>query len=164
MSPRRRTRPSTSITLLAAAVWLSSCAPDVNVKEALTVTDVLTGWFDAGIVDGKNKLVPNLTLRLRNSSEQELPSVSINVIFKFADNGETHDEIFKQRVPFQNGQTELITVRSQNGFTGQPPQTRVEMLQNSFFRDMDAVVLVRQASAQWVELHRVRIERKLLTD
>jgi hypothetical protein len=25
-------------------------------------------------------------------------------------------------------------------------------------------VLVRQASAQWVELHRVRVERKLLTE
>jgi hypothetical protein len=164
MSPGRRTRPRSSLALLAAAVWLSACAPDVNVKDALTVTDVLTGWFDAGIVDGKNKLVPNLTFRLRNSSEHELSSVSINVIFKFADNDETHDEIFKQRVPLENGQTELITVRSQNGFTGQPPQTRVEMLQNSFFRDMDAVVLVRQASAQWVELHRVRVERKLLTE
>jgi hypothetical protein len=29
---------------------------------------------------------------------------------------------------------------------------------------MDAVLLVRQASAQWIELHRVRVERKLLTE
>ena len=34
--------------------------------EALEVTDVSTGWYDAGVVDGKNKLVPSLTFRLRN--------------------------------------------------------------------------------------------------
>jgi hypothetical protein len=37
------------------------------------------------------------------------------------------------------------------------------MLQHSLFRDIDVTIMVRQASAQWVELHRVRVERKLLT-
>ena len=141
----------------------ASCAGSVDVKEAVQVTDVTTGWFDAGVVDGKNKLVPSVTFRLRNTSDRDLSAVSVNVVFKFADNGEDHEEIFKQRVPFENKQTELITVRAQNGYTGQPPQTRADMLQNSQFRDMDAVVFVRQASAQWVELHRVRVERQLLT-
>jgi hypothetical protein len=159
----RQTRPVGGLSLLAA-VLLAACSPSVDVKSALQVTDVSTGWFDAGVVDGKNKLVPNFTFRLRNISDQELPVVSINVVFRFADTNEVHDEIFKQRVPFENKQTDLITVRSQNGFTGEPPQSRLEMLKNSLFRDMDAVLLVRQASAQWIELHRVRVERKLLTE
>ena len=149
--------------LIAAGLLTASCAGSVDVKEAVQVTDVTTGWFDAGVVDGKNKLVPSVTFRLRNTSDRDLSAVSVNVVFKFADNGEDHEEIFKQRVPFENKQTELITVRAQNGYTGQPPQTRADMLQNSQFRDMDAVVFVRQASAQWVELHRVRVERQLLT-
>ena len=37
-----------------------SCGPRVDLKQALQVTDVSTGWFDAGIVDGKNKLVPSI--------------------------------------------------------------------------------------------------------
>lgn len=160
----RQTRPVAGLSLLAAVLLLAACSPSVDVKSALQVTDVSTGWFDAGVVDGKNKLVPNFTFRLRNISDQELPVVSINVIFRFADTSEVHDEIFKQRVPFENKQTDLITVRSQNGFTGDPPQSRLEMLKNSLFRDMDAVLLVRQASAQWIELHRVRVERKLLTE
>jgi hypothetical protein len=67
-------------------------------------------------------------------------------------------------VTFENGQTELLAVRSQTGFTGEPPQTRAQMLQNSYFRDVEAVILVRQTASHWVELHRVRVERKLLTN
>ena len=150
-------------TLLTAALVASSCAGSVDVKQALQVTDVTTGWFDAGVVEGKNKLVPNLSFRLRNVSDGNLSAVSLNVIFKFIDNGEVHDEVFKQRVPVENKQTELVTVRSTVGFKGDPPQTRLDMLQNSYFRDIEAVILVRQSSAQWAELQRVRIERKLLT-
>ncbi|MBA2301258.1 MAG: hypothetical protein H0W08_01340 [Acidobacteria bacterium] len=149
--------------LLAALLSAGSCAGTVDVKQALQVTDVGTGWFDAGIQDGKNKLVPNFSFRLRNTSDQDLSAISLNVVFKFADNGDVHDEVFKQRVRFDNKQTELITIRSTVGFKGDPPQTRLDMLQNSFFRDVDAVILVRQPAAQWVELHRVRLERKLLT-
>jgi hypothetical protein len=141
----------------------AACTKEVDVKQAVQVTDVTTGWFDAGVVDGKNKLVPSATFRLR-TSDQDLSSVALNIVFKFADNGEDYEEIFKQRVPFQNGQTELLTVRSQTGYTGEPPQTRAEMLKNSNFRDMEAVIFVRQAAAQWVELHRVRLNRQLLTN
>jgi hypothetical protein len=28
---------------------------------------------------------------------------------------------------------------------------------------MDAVIMVRQSASQWIELHRVRIERQLIT-
>lgn len=166
MSHRHRTGPPKAVLCAAIAAGLLSaaCTASVDVKEALEVTDVSTGWFDAGIVDGRNKLVPSVTFRLRNKSGAELDAVALNVVFRSAlAPTEIHEEVFKQRVPFEAGQTALITVRSQNGHTGDPPQTRLEMLQHSAFRDMDAVVFVRQAAAQWVELHKVRVERKLLT-
>ena len=31
--------------------------------KALEITDVETGFFDAGVVDGKNKLVPTIAIR-----------------------------------------------------------------------------------------------------
>lgn len=168
MSHERRPAPArlhviVSGALIIAGLLTTSCAGPVDVKQAVQVTDVTSGWFDAGVVDGKNKLVPSVTFRLRNTSDRDLAAVSVNVVFKFTDNGEDHEEIFKQRVPFENKETELMTVRAQNGYTGEPPQTRADMLQNSQFRDMDAVIFVRQASAQWIELHRVRVERQLLT-
>jgi hypothetical protein len=149
--------------IAAVALLLAACTQPVDLKASLQVTDLATGWFDDGIVDGKNKLVPSLTFRLRNTSSTELPYVSMNVVFKNLVTNETHEEVFKQRLPLTSNQTELITIRAQNGAVGEPPQSRLEMLQNSHFQDMEAVILVRQSASQWVELHRVRVERQLVT-
>jgi hypothetical protein len=165
MSHRRPKGPANAgfYALFVAGLLTASCAPSVDLRQALQVTDVSTGWFDAGIVDGKNKLVPSLTFRLRNGSGAEVEGVALNVVFRDSGTAEIHEEVFKQRVALDNRQTELITVRSQIGHTGDPPQTRLEMLQHSGFHDLDAEIMVRQAAAQWVQLHKVRVERKLLT-
>jgi hypothetical protein len=154
--------PARLFALITALLLTASCSSPVDLKQALQVTDVSTGWFDAGVVDNQNKLVPSVTFRLRDTGA-ELSRVSLNVAFKFADNGETHEEIFKQRIDLENGQTELLTMRAQNGYKGTQPQSRADMLKNSHFRDMEVVIFVREAAAQWVELHRVPIERQLLT-
>jgi hypothetical protein len=75
---------------LAVAGMTASCAKDIDVKQALQVTDVTTGWFDAGVVDGKNKLVPSISFRLR-SNTPDLASVALNIAFKFVDNGEINE-------------------------------------------------------------------------
>ena len=38
--------------LLAAGLLAAGCASRVDLKQSVQVTDVSTGWFDAGIVDG----------------------------------------------------------------------------------------------------------------
>ena len=68
-----------------------------------------------------------------------------------------------QRVDFQGQETQPVTVRTKWGYTADPPQTRAEMLKHSQFRDMDVQIFAKQSSSQWVELHRVRIARQLLT-
>lgn len=149
---------------LASALLLTlSCSAPVDLKQVLQVTDVSVGYFDAGVTDaGQNKLVPSVSFRLRDTSGK-LSRVALNIMFRLVDTGDDNDEIFIQRVDFKDGQTELLTVRSTAGFTGDPPQSRADMLKNVKFRDMDAVILVRQVSAQWLELHRMRIERQLIT-
>ena len=47
--------------LLAASLATASCSAGADVGKALQVIDVSTGWFDAGIVNGQNKLVPSVT-------------------------------------------------------------------------------------------------------
>lgn len=151
------------VALAFALLFTVSCGTTVDLKQALQITDISTGYFDAGVTDaGQNKLVPSVTFRLRDTSGQ-LSRISLNVMFRFVDTGVDNDEIFLQRVDFKDGQTELLTVRSTAGFTGTPPQSRQDMLKNKDFRDMEAVILARQVSAQWLELHRVRIERLVLT-
>lgn len=146
-----------------AACVLHGCGKPVDLKQALQVTDVSTGWFDAGIVDGKNKLVPSLTFKLKKNGDVDLPSVSLNLTFTFAGDQDHTDDVYVQRVEFQGQETQPITVRTNWGYTGDPPQTRADMLKNSYFRDMDVQIFAKQSSSQWVELHRVRIARQLLT-
>ena len=53
-------------------------------------------------------------------------------------------------------------VRLQNGYTGEPPQSRLEMLKNSQFRDVRARIFAKYSSSQWVEIGAVDVQRQLL--
>ena len=151
-------------SLAAAAIAVAAaCTSAVDLKQAVQVTDVSTGWFDAGIVDGKNKLVPSVTFKLRKTADANLSMVSLNVVYRKI-NGEEHDDVFVQRVDFNGSETAPITVRSQTGYTGDPPQSRADMLKHSGFVDMEVEIFGRQTSSQWVSLHKVQIDRRLLTD
>jgi hypothetical protein len=149
--------------LLASALSSAACAKPVDLKQATQITDVSTGWFDAGIQDGKNKLIPSVTFRIKRNPGVDLSSLSLNVVFKAIGEQEHWDDVFVQRVDFSGAATAPITVRSQFGYTGDPPQTRADMLKNSHFRDMEAQIFAKQGSSQWVELHGVKIARQLLT-
>jgi hypothetical protein len=157
--------------LLVAGVALaaSSCTNPVDLKQAVEVTETSSGWFDAGIVDGKNKLVPSVTFRLRKKPDADLKSVSLNVVFRKVplpgtNVEEDFQDVFLQNVPFSEGnQTALLVVRAENGYTGEPPQGRLEMLQNSQFRDARGRVFAKHSGSQWIELAAVDIQRQLLT-
>ena len=151
------------VLLALTVVLLSSCTSRVDLKQALQVTDVSTGWFDAGVVDGKNKLVPSVTFTLRKAEDADVSTASLNVVFRYADSGEERDDVFVQRVDFAGNATAPITVRAPTGYTADPPQSRADMLKHSQFRDTDAEIFVRQSSSQWVSLHKVRVERQILT-
>ena len=156
-------RPSRTILAACACFLAAACSPQVDLKQHVSVTDVSSGWFDAGVVDGKNKLVPSVTFKLRRSADVSLSTVSLNLVFKKVD-GTEHDDVFVQRVAFKdNGETDPIIVRSQTGYTGDPPQSRADMLKHKDFIDMEVEIFARQSS-RWVALHKVVISRQLLTN
>ena len=157
------TRAAIVAWCLAAAIAPAGCSKPVDLKSSLEVTDVSTGWFDAGIVDGKNKLVPSVTFRLHKKADVDLSGVSLNMVFKRVGEEDHWDDVFVQRVAFQNGQTAPVTVRTEAGYTGDPPQTRADMLKHSQFRDMSVQIFAKQSSSQWIELHKVDVQRVLLT-
>jgi hypothetical protein len=154
-------------TTLAAFALLaalgSACGPPADLKKALQVTDVSSGWFDAGIVAGKNKLVPSVTFKLKKTPDARLSSVSLNLAFIFVGSTDHTDDVYVQSVPFEGNETKPVVVRTQWGYTGDPPQTRAEMLKHSRFQDMEVQIFAKQSSSQWVELQRVPITRQLLT-
>src|SRR5262245_17051090 len=95
----------------------SACTKPVDFKQALEITDVSGGWYDWGIVDGKNKLVPSMTFRIRKRPDANLRSIALNVHFKKIvspdrKTEEEMDEVFLQSVEFSEGnQTPIVTVR-----------------------------------------------------
>jgi hypothetical protein len=158
----------TAAAAVAAAMLLSvSCRATVDPVAALEPVDVVTGWFDAGIVEGgKNKLVPSVTLRLRNKSAAPISSVQINAIFRRVGEAEAWGEHFTwavQRRELAQGQTtESLVLRSQLGYTGE--EARLQMLQNSQFVDAKVELFLKHGSRVWAKLGEYPIQRQLLTE
>jgi hypothetical protein len=154
----------TAVTAAAAATVSISCGPGVDVKQALQITEVTTGWFDAGIVDGKNKLVPSIAFRLKNAAEQQVGSIQLNIIFVVPPDWE--DDTYLRGIGSSGlppGQaSDRFVVRAKHGYTGEQP--RAEMLQNSRFQDARVRIHVKHASNQWVQLAEFPVERQLLTN
>jgi hypothetical protein len=89
----------------------------------------------------------------------------VNALFRAADGKESEldNDVFVQRVDFAGEQTEPITIRANNGYTAEPPQSRADMLKHTQFRDMRVQVLVKVGSSQWTDLGWIDIKRQLLT-
>ena len=157
-----------AVMLLAALCGTASCGRSVDVKEALEVVDTSSGWFDAGIVDGKNKIVPSVTFKLRKKPDADLSAIALNIAFRYvpapgSNVEEPWEDFFVQRAEFKNGnETDLLVVRLPNGYTGEPPQSRLEMLKNSRFRDVRARIFAKYSSSQWVEIGTVDVQRQLI--
>src|SRR5687768_8295071 len=68
---------------LAATLTLAACTRAREVEKDLSLIDARTGWYDAGIIEGgQNKLVPMVSLKLQNVSQEEIANVQLNAIFR----------------------------------------------------------------------------------
>jgi hypothetical protein len=153
-----------SVLLLLVALTIS-CNRGVDPTTVLEPHEVVTGWYDAGIVEGQNKLVPSISLRLRNKSGAPVRSIQINAIFRRAGEAEAWGEHYGwaiQREPLPPSElTPPIVLRSGLGYTGEEP--RNQMLQNRQFVDARVEIFLRQGSRGWAKLAEFPIERQLLT-
>jgi hypothetical protein len=163
-------RPAFGAMLLVLSLAaVSGCSSNVDVKEALEVTDATGGWYDGGIVDGKNKIVPMVTFRLRKKSGADVDAVAVNVVFRHpaaegASTEDEWDEVFIQRAGFTEGdRTPPLSVKTEKGYTGDPPQSRADLFKNSHFRDVRARVFAKHSSTQWIEIGAIDVPRQLIT-
>jgi len=155
-----------SAVILTAVVSIS-CGDSVDAVAALEPIDVVTGWYDDGIVaPGKNKLVPSVSLKLRNKTDQELKSIQINAIFKRVGEQEMWGEYFGWAIPRTEplpggAETKLLVMRSTLGYTGEQP--RMQMLQNQQFVDAKVEIFLKQGSKVLAKLAEYPIQRQLIT-
>ena len=159
-------RPVSLACVALAAVLSISCGASEGAVAALEPLDVITGWFDAGIVEGgKNKLVPSVSLKLRNRSDDSIRSVQVNAIFRRVGEQEMWGEYFGWAIPRQplpaGATTDTLVMRSALGYTGEQP--RMQMLQNQQFVDAKVEIYLKQGSRVWAKLAEYPIQRQLLT-
>jgi hypothetical protein len=152
--------------LIVLAMLSAGCGgPWVDLTKGLQIVDVSTGWYDAGPVKGQNKLVPSITLKLKNVSDQRLVALQINASFRRLGDPDEWSAVW---VPvtksdgLQPGATsQTLTINCQLGYTGTEP--RDQMLLNSQFVDAKVDLLAKYASLQWVKIGELPIERRLIT-
>ncbi len=153
---------------LLAVVGPSACASrTVDLPKALLVTDVSTGYFDAGIVEGnKNKIVPTISVRLKNIGSE--PVSSVQLIAKFSRIGEVEEWGSAPYVvaigaeglaPGQTGNA--IVMKCDRGYTGEQP--RAELFHHSQFVDVHVELYGKHMAQNWVKMGEYKIARDLLT-
>jgi hypothetical protein len=161
-----RAKAVPSLVLLLQAILFSACQKSVDLTTGVQVSQVTTGWYDAGIVeDQKNKLVPSISFRIANRSESNLSGFQVNTVFRRVGETEEWGSAFAR--PFgrdgvaPGAVSNEIVLRSPRGYTGLQPRT--EMLQNREFVDAKVEVFGKYGADNWTKLGEYQVQRQLLT-
>jgi hypothetical protein len=160
--------------ILAITGTAAACGKPVDLKQTLQLTDVSGGYRDAGIVEGRNKIVPTISFRLKKSTDGSLSPLSLNLAFKkLPPSGmapapgspaeDEWDDAFSANVQFNGNDTGLLTYKLNAGYTGDPPQSRADILKNSHFQDVRVHIFAKHSSSQWTEIGQYTLPRQLIT-
>jgi hypothetical protein len=169
MAPMMLTRRVLPLGLsLIFFVGLTACTSrPVDLTKVLRVTGVSTGYFDAGIVEGgKNKIVPTISVQLKNIGTE--PVASVQMIARFNLVGETQEWGSAPYVraigpeglaPGQTGNP--VVMKCDRGYTGEQP--RAELFHHSQFVDVRVELFAKYQAQTWVKMGEYKIARDLLT-
>ncbi|HTL02066.1 MAG TPA: hypothetical protein VL243_07565 [Vicinamibacterales bacterium] len=157
------------VIAIGAVSVLSGCAGSASssqdITKLLAVTEVKTGWFDAGLENGMNKLVPSLTITLKNVSNSNVALVQLNAVIRRVGETEEWGGAYTKAIgspglaPGQS--TPPIVLRSNLGYTGIEP--RNVMFKNSQFVDAKIQLFAKYGGGGWVKLGEYPVTRDLLT-
>ena len=142
-------------SLAALTLSAAACSPPVDLTKNLEVVDAKTGWADAGITeDGQNKLVPFVEFKLKNNSDQKLPVLQVNAMFRPAKEDKEWGSRF-QSVAGSEGlapgaTTPAIKLISDHGAKGTDP--RATIMKSQYFVDARAALTAKYGSIAWAKL------------
>ena len=141
--------------LAALTLGVVSCAPPVDLSKNLEVVEPVTGWADAGITeDGANKLVPFVEFKLKNNSDQKLPVLQVNAMFRPLKEDKEWGSRF-QSVTGSEGlapgaTSQVIRLVSDHGAKGTDP--RVQIMKSQYFVDARVQLTAKYGSTQWAKI------------
>lgn len=152
------------LACLSLLITTACGGPDIDLTKGLEVLDVSTGWHDAGLVNGQNKLVPTVTFKLKNVSGARLKVLRANAVFRQVGKSEEWSSGYVEvrgSAGLEPGETtEAIALKGSNGYTGQ--QNGVEMFTNKEFIDARFELFAKYSSKGWTRISERTVDRRLL--
>lgn len=151
--------------VLVASLVSAGCAR-VDLAADLSVTNVLSGYYHVGIVDGEfNKMVPSVTFALANGGDQTISRVQLLVSFwQVGADGEIDSKQVEGIGPdglSPASSTESILVRSDYGYTLGTVQPKEDMFVNGMFVDF-VVKLFARSQGTLIPLGEFPIEHRII--
>ncbi len=150
------------VGLLALAAFASACGPSVDLAN-LKVTDVFSGWYDYGVVNNLNKLVPSISFRLQNTGPVPADEVDLTVSFwtDGADGEWDAKEVagIGDKAVAPGASTDPILIRADAGYTSEA--ARADFFSNSVFKDVTAKVFAKRGG-KIVPLGTFKLDRRVI--
>ena len=152
--------------ILAPLALLVGCGPStIDVASTIKVGNLTTGWFDVGVTNGMNKLVPSASFTVFNAGTSEVSPLQVFSVFRFKDEsqelGSSLIVLRGQDALGPSATSKPLTVRGIWGISGQQP--RVQMLMHKDFRDARVEIFAKYGAGQFIKLTEVPVKRQLLT-
>ncbi len=142
-----RFRALVGLVAVAGALLPSVACSSVDLSKSLSVTPVLSGYYDDGLLDGWSHLVPNLTFKLKNTGSVPISAgIRVTVSFWFAGDADGENDSIVlpglEHALAPGEETIAITARAPHGFRLEG--ARADFFQHSMFKDMTAKVFVQR--------------------
>jgi hypothetical protein len=146
------------------AVGTTPGCNSVDLKTAVQVVEVSSGYYDNGITPGGlNHLVPSVTFSVRNVSDREVSSVDMVVMYWAVGQDAEQDEALLRVIGgggLPAGATsDPVVSRSRVGFT--LATARAQLFSHSMFRDWSAKLFLKRGG-KIVPAGEYKIEHRLL--
>jgi hypothetical protein len=155
-APRRRLNVIAPIAFVIA-VLQTACGPTVDLKDGLEVETVATGWTSVRA----DKVVPALSFRLKNISDQKLVVLQLILRFRSVDEMDELGYAFRTvtgSAGLEPGAvTDTLVLRAPFGYVGRGADRLV-----ASFAEAKVELFAKYASTPWMPVGEYRIARQLI--
>jgi len=155
------------IRCIAVPLVLSAaagCSPPVDITRAVRLEGISTGWYEASGDAGQIKLVPAISFKLRNVSNDTLRTLQVNAIFKRVTEDTEWGSDFRTVVGstglYPADTTGRVFVKSGLGYVGS--ESKFDMLKNSQFVDAHVEIYAKSMAGAWTTVGRYPIVRQFI--
>lgn len=154
------------LTVLAGFAVLAplACGPAPDLSKSLKVTDVISGYYDAGIApNGYNHLTPSITFKLQNVGDSAINEVDLSVDFWQDKADGEFDSLEVKGIGAHSvapgATSDPITARSEHGYNLEAP--RAQLFDQSMFLDMTAKLFAKRGGMIY-KIGEFKLDRQII--